>query len=392
MVTALTFLTALGVRPHARQDVTAEQRRDTILRSWRERKPIAAPILPAETAWTRSLPAAAAAAGAMDDARVYVPLRDESLVALDRETGETRWTRAIHAVMAPTPGDGHVYLVTPDAIRSLDSTDGQDRWSTALDSAVTAPLLWDAGWLLAVTATGDVLALRAMDGHVMWRRSLGAGSAHPAVSSGEGAVYFSLSDSRLVALALETGEVIWEHQLAGAISEPAAARDRVFVGSTDNFLYAFHRSGAFEWKWRNGGDVIGVATEGDVVYIASLDNILRAVNRGNGNQRWKQSTVTRPTFPPRAAGGTVVLAGIKPAVTTFVGTTGEAQGTFVAGGEPIGPPLIDAALKPFRVALVTITREGVVEALRPAGMTFREATLVPLRALPGLALARDRLQ
>ena len=384
---------ALGACPEARQaDVSAEQRRETILRSWREKKPEAAPLLPAEAAWTRTLPAAAAAAGAMDDQRVYVPLRDASFVALDRETGATAWMRSIQAVTGPTVGDGQVYVVTAGAIHSLESGSGQDRWSTVLESAVTAPLVLNSGLLIAMTAAGDVVALRATDGQVMWRRSVGAGSAHPVVASGDGALYLSLSDSRLVALALDTGDIAWEQQLTGMLSEPAAARDRVFVGSTDNFLYAFHRNGRFEWKWRNGGDVIGVATEGDVVYVASLDNIIRAVNRGNGNQRWKKSTVTRPTFPPRTIGGTVVLAGIKPAISTFVGTTGEAQGTFAAGGEPIGAPLIDTDLKPFRVALVTITREGLVEALRPLGMTFRETAPGPIRALPGRALARDRLQ
>jgi hypothetical protein len=44
------------------------------------------------------------------------------------------------------------------------------------------------------------------------------------------------------------------------------------------------------------------------------------------------------------------------------------------------------------VALVTITRDGLVEALRPRGMTFRETAPAPLRALPGRTLARDRLQ
>ena len=94
----------------------------------------------------------------------------------------------------------------------------------------------------------------------------------------------------------------------------------------------------------------------------------------------------------RAYGGTLVLSGVKPAVTSFVGSTGADQGTFEAGGELVGPPLVDAAPRPFRVGLVTITREGVVEALRPRGLTFRETTLVPLRTLPGRVLARDRMQ
>ena len=269
---------------------------------------------------------------------------------------------------------------------------GTDRWAVPVDGEIMAPLAWTAGSLLAVAAPGDVLALGASDGHVLWRRSLGAGTTHPAVPGGDAALYFSLADGRLIALAAATGEPLWEQRVAGTISAPAVARDRVFVGSTDNFFYAFDDdSGRPEWKWRNGGDVIGAAADGDVVYFASLDNIIRAVNRGNGNQRWKKPTGTRPVAPPRAFGGIVVLPGLMPAITVFVGQTGAVQGTQAAAGDLVGPPLIDSAPKPFRVSLVSITREGVVEALRPARLMFREALLVPLTALPGRTVARERL-
>lgn len=328
----------------------------------------------------------------MDDERVYVPLRDASLVALNRETGATEWVESVQVTAAPV-ADGHrVYVATGRSIQALNATSGRVLWSAAVPGAVTAPLALDSDWLLAVVEPGEVLALRRTDGQVAWHRSLGAGSTHAMASSGEGAIYLSLSDNRLVAVSRSTGELLWEQRLPGTISEPAAASDRVFVGSTDNVLYAFRPNGALAWKWRNGGDVIGVTVDNETVYITSLDNIVRAVNRGNGNQRWRRSTVTRPTFPPRAYGGTLVLSGIKPAVTSFVGSTGQDQGTFTAGGELVGPPLVDAALRPFRVGLVTITREGVVEALRPRGLMYREAPLTPLRALPGRVLARDRIQ
>ena len=164
------------------------------------------------------------------------------------------------------------------------------------------------------------------------------------------------------------------------------------MGSTDNFFYALDADdGDLVWKWRNGGDVIGASTDGDIVYFASLDNMIRAVNRGNGNQRWHMSTNTRPVFPPRALSGIVVLPGLMPAVTAFVGKTGAVMGT-LAAGNLVGAPLIDPAMKPFRVALVTITREGVVEALRPAGLMYREAALTPISVLPGRTIGRERFQ
>ena len=76
----------------------------------------------------------------------------------------------------------------------------------------------------------------------------------------------------------------------------------------------------------------------------------------------------------------------------FTGETGVVMGTHAAAGNLVGTPLVDPVLKPFRVALVTITREGVVEALRPVGVMFREAALVPVTTMPGRALARERIQ
>jgi hypothetical protein len=78
-------------------------------------------------------------------------------------------------------------------------------------------------------------------------------------------------------------------------------------------------------------------------------------------------------------------------MTVFVGQTGAVMGTQAAAGDLIGPPLMDMDPKPFQVSLVSITREGVVEALRPAGLMFRESALVPMATLPGRGLVRERL-
>ena len=383
-----------GACPEARQAaaVTAEQRREAILRMWRDAEPAPAPLLAAERAWVLTLSIAPSAPGVMDEDRVYIPLRQDLLIALDRETGLLDWTRTLDIASPVVVGHASLFVVARGLIRALDAATGEDLWSAPVDAAITAPLVWDSGWLIAIVEPGEVLAFRAADGALMWRRAVGAASPHSALPGGENALYVSLTDGRVVALGLERGELLWEQTLPGTLSAPAAARDRVFVGSTDNFFYALDADdGSLAWRWRNGGDVIGAAADGDAVYFASLDNIIRAVNRGNGNQRWLKSTGTRPVLPPLAFGGIVVLPGLMPAVTVFVGKTGAVMGTH-ATSDLVGAPLVDPVLKPFRVALVTITREGVVEALRPAGVMFREAPLTPMSALPGRTIPRERIQ
>jgi outer membrane protein assembly factor BamB len=397
-----TVVIAWGACPQARQaaetstdtsiEIRADQRREAILRAWRNAKPTPVPLVGTEAAWTVTLPAPPSAPGALDDRRVYIPLRSNLLVALNRETGVLEWSRPLETASPLLAADGSLYVVQAGHIHALDVQNGTDRWAVPIEGAITAPLAWDSGSLIATATPGEAFAFRGSDGQLAWRRPLGAASSHPAVPGG-GALYFSLADGRLLALASATGAPLWEQKVTGTISEPAVARDRVFVGSTDNFFYAFDAdSGRPEWKWRNGGDVIGAAADGDFVYFVSLDNIVRAVNRGNGNQRWKKPTGTRPVGPPRAFGGVVVVPGLMPAITVFVGQTGAVMGTQAAAGDLVGPALIDPMPKPFRVSLVSITREGVVEALRPAGLMFREAALVPLTTLPGRPVARETLQ
>jgi outer membrane protein assembly factor BamB len=394
LTTALLTIASVFCPDHtATAQTNPTERYDAIVRTFRETKRPPSPLLEAESAWKVTLLIAPSAGGAMDDERIYLPLREKLFVALDRETGLLAWSRPIDVGAVPVVGSGRVFVSGDNAIVALDAATGAPVWSASIQPALTASLVWDSGWLIALVDSGEVLGFRAADGQLIWRRSVGAPSSHPVVPGGRNALYLSLTDGRIVALSLETGNELWARQLAGMLSPPAVAEDRVFVGSTDNFFYALHAdSGAEEWKWRNGGDVIGAAVDGDAVYFVSLDNIIRAVNRGNGNQRWRKPTGTRPVLPPHAFEGIVVLPGLMPAITVFVGQTGEVMGTQAAAGDLIGAPLIDAAPKPFRVAFVTITREGVLEAWRPASLMFREEKAVPVNALPGRTLARERIE
>ena len=342
------------------------------------------------------MPLPPAAAGALDDEHVYIPLREEWMMALDRETGAVAWTRELDANSAPIAKDHTVFVASRGAIRALDAGTGEDRWTTPINSAVTAPLVYDSGWLIAVAQGGIVIALRASDGREIWRRPLGATTEHPPVPGGTDALFLSLADGRVVALRISDGAVMWEQLLPGMLSEPAVAPKRVFVGSTDNFFYAFDaEDGKLQWKWRGGGDVIGAAYDGELLYFASLDNIIRAVNPGNGNQHWQKATATRPVLPPRAFGGIIVLPGVAPSVTVFVAKTGAVMATHAAlapdgRAQPLlGAPLFDSDVLPFRVGLVTITRDGLVEGLRPTAMLFREPATTPLALLPGRPLTRE---
>src|SRR5262245_42750964 len=332
------------------------------------------------------------APGVMDEDRVYVPVQDGTVKAFDRETGAAVWMAPVETTWQPAVGDGSVYVAGRDMLTALDVSTGDKRWVSALDEPVTAPPIWDAGWLVVTSEGGEVRAMRTENGEIAWRRTLGAASRHAAARATGALLVLVLDDGRVVALNLTTGEPLWEEMLAGTLSAPALAKDRVFVGSTNNFLYALNaENGRIAWKWRTGGDVIGAAADADTIYVASLDNVLRAVNRGNGNQRWKTQIPTRPSVPPIAFGNIVVLAGVAPQRDVFEGKKGTAQGNYRAPSDLQGAPLIDRTLEPYRVAIVVIARDGTIIALRPVEMMMRDPPLGPLLALPGHVLPRERL-
>ena len=59
-------------------------------------------------------------------------------------------------------------------VRALDATTGRVLWQRELPSPAAAPPYWDTGWLVVSLEAGDLIALRAADGEVLWTTSLGA--------------------------------------------------------------------------------------------------------------------------------------------------------------------------------------------------------------------------
>jgi len=361
------------------------------------------PLLPAEQAWVQELSALPAAAGVLDRDRVYVPLQQGGTVALTRETGALAWTNPLGTPWPLLSGPGSVIAVTSDEVAAIDRATGAMLWRVPLPAHSLAPALVAGESIVIALDSGDVIALRISDGSFIWSAKVEGLAAPAALTADDTAVYLTMAGSRMTAIALKSGGVIWVVTLEGTLSPPTVGKNRVFVGSTSNIFYALDaRNGVITWRWGAemvGGDVIGSAVDNDPAFFAGLDNLLHAVNQGNGNQRWKQPTPTRPIAPPQAFGGLVAIFGVSPAIATFNARTGAPIGTYViptaAGATtppvPKGPPLIDPDLRPFRVALVVVTTDGRAIGLRPMGMVFQESAPVPFAELPGKSLPRERL-
>ncbi len=371
--------------------------------------PIPFPLLPVVQEWIATLDDVPSAGAAMDAERVYIPIRPEKLVALSRTTGAKVWTRDIESMWPPVIVADVLYVIASDEIHALEAATGAEKWRVGFDAAVSAPLTAAIGsqesgaksrnvdLLIATFDKGRIVAYATDDGRMLWMRELGAASRFTPAIDGLRAV-FAVDDSRAVALRLADGRVEWEQRLDGMLNSPSFARDRIFIGSNTNLLFALdNATGRVAWKWKTGGDVIGTAADSKGgAYYASLDNVVRAVNRGNGNQRWIKEIPTRPALPPQVFGdGTryeeiVVLAGVTSEIDAFAARNGAASGMYVPPSDLQGGPLIDPELRPYQVAMVVITRDGRAIGLKPSAMLLPEPMNVPFAELPGRRLERER--
>ena len=129
--------------------------------------------------------------------------------------------------------------------------------------------------LLLVTFTSAIAAVSAAAGE---RAMFHGDPAHTGV-------YDSIAPENLaIKWTFQTGEAI--------MSSPTVAAGTVYVGSSDNFLYAVDAiTGKQKWKFDAHGNVSSSpAVNGKIVFVVSLDGNLYAVDADTGAQKWAFAT------------------------------------------------------------------------------------------------------
>lgn len=90
-----------------------------------------------------------------------------------------------------------------------------------------------------------------------------------------------------------TPQVNWKVKTGGqVISSPVVTDNMLYVGSTDNYLYAIHTSnGKIAWKYETAGPVNSspLVADGKVMFL-SYDGFFYALNQHNGKLVWKFKT------------------------------------------------------------------------------------------------------
>ncbi len=243
----------------------------------------------------------------------------ESVVALDRKTGEFRWLRllphgassaaAVGDVVCVASFDGNTY--------GLDINDGK--------------IIWTTEWLTDAPADPP-----GFDGN---RARFSDHPARPGKLVTDGtAIAFSVFDQcRALAFDAKTGKRLATYPTQGWMyMKPVLTEKHIFVGSQDKHVYCFDRqTGGVVWKFATGSRVEAECAVTDKhVFFGSCDGNLYCASRMTGEQVWKFTTEKHPKYggpiyeTPVLDGNTVILPAMQGQIYAVDATTGKRQSSY----------------------------------------------------------------
>ncbi len=185
---------------------------------------------------------------AFADGTVYVVSGLAELVAIDAASGKIRFRAStetpVHSL--PTVADGHVYYATiDDRLVAADALTGRTVWSYTATQSFNALLGQPApaaagGVVLAGFPSGEVAAIKAIDGSTVWTDTLGgtvgasplefASIRAEPIISGDTAYAVSVG-GLMTATDMRTGRRIWERPVTSGFT-PVIAGDWMFLATT----------------------------------------------------------------------------------------------------------------------------------------------------------------
>ena len=284
---------------------------------------------------------------AFDGGRIYATNGLGFVAALDARNGGIIWQVRPGGPLrgAPTVVGDTLYVMSQDnQIYSLKSADGTTRWSEAASLELAGVFgsgspAFARGTVVAGFSSGELNAYRYENGRLVWQDALARTSIRTSVSSlsdidanaviDNGQVFAIGQGGRMVALELNTGQRMWELNIAG-ISTPWVAGDWVFVVTDDGKLIAVARN------------------SGKVRWINQLPRFER--------EKSKRGQITY--LGPVLAGGRLILVGSNGTLINFDPVTGNFQNQTT-----IGVPITQAPVV-ANSTLYVLDDEGRLHAFR----------------------------
>jgi outer membrane protein assembly factor BamB len=162
----------------------------------------------------------------------------------------------------PVVDNGTLYVIDSEAtVHAFDAASGGRRWETNIGvkgkdeaAAFGGGVSVESGRAYATTGLGDVVALDASNGKVIWKvRPAGPLRGSPTIFNGQ--IYVVSQDNQIFALNAPDGKTIWneagsmENSGIFGVAAPAAAQGTVIAGFSSGDLTAYrYENGRAVWQ------------------------------------------------------------------------------------------------------------------------------------------------
>jgi outer membrane protein assembly factor BamB len=244
----------------------------------------------------------------------------------------------------PTVSNDAVYAMSQDnQIYSLKTSDGSVNWSQAASLEIagvfgTASPAIGQGTVVAGFSSGELNAYRYENGRQVWQDTLQRTSITTSVSSlsdidadpvvDNGQVFALGQGGRMVGLELNTGQRIWELNIAG-IATPWLAGDWLFVVTADSKLLCVQRANghirwinqlpAFEKEKSKRGQInySGPVLAGGRLILVGSNGTLIFVDPATGSFQSQTAIGARVSLPPVVANSTLYVLDDSGRLTAF---------------------------------------------------------------------------
>jgi outer membrane protein assembly factor BamB len=316
---------------------------------------------------------------AIEGERVYVAGHGGDVRALELSTGREIWRidTGLDLAGGPAVGEGIVVVGgSGGGLVALDAQSGAERWKAMTGGEVLAAPTVASGLVVIRTVDGRLRGLRAADGVEAWSyeqpvpRLTLRGNGPPVVDGDM--VFAGLDNGKVVALALTTGDLLWNTTVAPGHGRTEIERlvdidspvrvlgDDVFVVGFQGRVAMLARDTGQLWWGRDLSSNRGLVVEGDTIYVTTSDSTVMALRRRDGTPVWSQDAMLRRGLTaPALSGDTLVVGDFEGYLHWLDAATGQllARGK-TGGGRMTNAPVAAGGL------LLLETDSGEVQAWR----------------------------
>ncbi|MFZ5470186.1 MAG: PQQ-binding-like beta-propeller repeat protein [Myxococcota bacterium] len=229
----------------------------------------------------------------------------------------------------------------------VDEHTGVQRWRVEDRPKAHAPLVANDTLVFGLTDGGEVLAIEAASGTLVWKRTLAAkpvSGPHPEPLFHQGSLLVGVRDVGLFALDAESGEVLWKHAVPKLVAFTTSST-RLFVLTSQGKVLAFAAGGPLWSRTLEPGVSGEPLVQDETVWVGLSNRALLALSVKDGAELGRLTLPAPLVGRLAAVDGQLAAATAGPEGRLYVLGAGKARAVEIRVDSPLRTgPLFDGEL------------------------------------------------